>query len=508
MDSTEIALTDLGKIRGYRQDGVLVFKGIPYANPPVGPNRFAPPQPIQPWHDVLDALRFGPVAPQPPSVMPTFPPEQSEAGCLTLNIWTPNVDDKRRPVLFWIHGGGMLTGSGAASSRGQKLTARGNVVLVSINYRLGILGFLCVPGKTANIGLLDQVEALKWINRNIARFGGDPANITVFGESAGATSISALFAMPVARGLFKRAIMQSGGILSPSFTLAGGETLSKRVFSIAGIHYGDLDGLRKLPIEKLLEIYQKATGGILLGKSTPPYIDGEIIPMYPIEAIKRGMTRDIEIMAGTNANEVSIFFAFPQVIEAPEGVIPSLDNMDIAEFYHRAGYYLHLGRADEELAKRIMDTFVNESRGEPFNTLKYTWEQFFTDMFRIIAVRHVEEQSTFQSKVYSYLFSWKTPEYGGKLGAPHSLEIPFVFGTLGNKSVDIFPARNAETDKLSLSMMDAWIDFARHGDPNHSGIPHWPAFNTKTRATMVFDKETRVENNLFAERNKAWEGIM
>jgi len=206
MDNSEVVITDSGKIRGYRKDGVLNFYGIPYADPPVGKNRLAPPQPVQPWHDVFDASRFGPVAPQSPGVAPTFPREQSEAGCLTLNIWTPNADNRKRPVLFWIHGGGFTTGSGPIGTFRQKLTARGDVVLVSINYRLGVLGFLYVPGKTANVGLLDQVEALKWVNRNIAQFGGDPANITVFGESAGGHSITTFLGMPSTKGLFKRAI--------------------------------------------------------------------------------------------------------------------------------------------------------------------------------------------------------------------------------------------------------------------------------------------------------------
>lgn len=515
MDSADVVRADSGEIRGYRVGGLFVFAGIPYAEPPAGPNRFLPPKPVQPWHGVFDAVKFGPVAPQPPSIIPTFPPEQSEAGCLTLNIWTPNVDDKKRSVLFWIHGGGMLIGSGAIDSRGQKLTERGDVVLVSINYRLGVFGFLCVPGKTANVGLLDQVEALKWVNRNISHFGGDPENVTVFGESAGATSISALMTMPLARGLFKRAVMQSGGCATyaQTFKLAGGEVLSQRVFSIAGIRSGDLEALRAVPAPELMTIYQKATGGIVIGETSPPYVDGEVIRDDPLEAVKRGVARDIELMAGFNENELSIFSAMPQAVEGPAVALGvEKDSKGIEELHQLIAYWLQRIRPftkDKNTTQELARIYVNEHGNEAFNTLRHAREQFLTDLcMRIPNLLYLEGQSKHQPRVYAYMFAWKTPEFGGTLGAVHSLEIPFVFGNLRDKPVSIYPARTPETDKVSTDMMDAWINFARHGDPSHGNIPRWPAFKAEIRPTMVFDTVTRVETNLFSERNKAWMKII
>lgn len=509
MDESKIVITDSGKIRGYRKDGVLTFWGIPYASPPVGQNRFAPPQPVQPWHDVFDAARFGPVAPQLPGAIPVFPREQSEANCLTLNIWTPDVDDKKRPVLFWIHGGSFIAFSGPVNTYRQKLTARGDVVVVSINYRLGVLGFLYVGGKTANVGLQDQVEALKWVNRNIAQFGGDPTNITIFGESAGGGSIGIFLGMPSTRGLFKRAIMQSAGFWAPPVGKPeNGEALSKQVFDILGIPYGDLDSLRGVAIDKLLPAWQKALEGMTFNPNAPPYIDGEVVSLYPMEAIKRGLDKNFEIMAGTNENEMSIFISTPQAMPAPPGVSPNLDNMDAREFQLRISYVLRMLGINEQSSDNIVETYINESKQPPFNGLKYAWEKFFTDLFtRINILRHLDEIANRKSKVYSYMFSWKTPEMGGKLGAPHMLELPFVFGNLGNKSNFIFPARTAETEKLSFAMMDAWINFARCGNPNHAGIPEWPEYNAQTRPTMVFDVVTRAETNLFEARTKVWDGI-
>ena len=265
MNTNTLVSTTSGKILGYENNGINVFRGIPYAESPAGVNRFSPPIPIAPRADVLNAAKNGPIAPQLPG-LPEFVIsnwEQSESECLTLNIWSPGLDDKKRPVMLWIHGGSLMSGSNSDFD-GQLLAARGDVVVVIINYRLGALGFLFVPGKTANVGLLDQVEALKWVNQNVQKFGGDPSNITLFGESAGALSISCLMSMPRAKGLFKRAILESNVCNPYGSKPEYGEEVGKRLFSILGIQYGDMENLRSVSIEKLLPAYRQATLSRLL----------------------------------------------------------------------------------------------------------------------------------------------------------------------------------------------------------------------------------------------------
>lgn len=495
-----IVSTASGRIRGYDDAGVAAFKGIPYAAPPVGSNRFRPAEPVKPWTDVLDALEFGPVAPQPesPPELSAFQREQSEADCLTLNIWTPDTDDKKRPVLFWIHGGSLVMGSGA-DFNGQRLAARGDVVVVSINYRLGLFGFLYVPNMTANVGLLDQVQALKWIKKNVGLFGGDPSNITIFGESAGSTSVSALMTMPAAKGLFKRAIMQSSACYSFAHKPEGGEAVAGRIFSILGIQYGDLEALRAVSAEKLIETYQKAMEGSFLRDSYPPFADGDVLPMNPLEAIQKGLAGNIELLAGTNENEGSLWSLWD----------PNIDKIDDKELHRRFQSVLGEFGQDENTVKEFLHVYTEETSKKLLTERRSVYEAFATDyMFRIPVRRYLEEQSVHQPDVYSYLFSWKTPEMEGKLGATHALEIPFVIGTLSERAVGIFPKRTAETDKLSFNMMDAWLNFARCGDPNHKNIPNWPAYDVNQRATMVFDNEIRVETGLFSRTDEAWQGII
>lgn len=495
MGGSEVVLTDSGRIRGRRQDMVLVFKGIPYGNPPVGPNRFTPPQPVKPWDDVFDASKSSPIAPQPPPrpELTMFVREQSEADCLSLNIWTPGSDDKKRPVLFWIHGGSLLTGSNA-DFNGRPMATRSDVVVIAINYRLGPLGFLYVPSKTANVGILDQVEALKWVNRIIKFFGGDPSDVTIFGESGG--GVSALMSMPRAKGPFKRAIVESNVCNPNGLKPENGETVAKRLFSILRFQYGEMEALRSIPVEKLIEAYQKAIAGPIFSDTYPPFIGGDVLPVHPYEAIKKGAAKGIELLAGTNENEGG----------SPSLWDPDIDKMDEKKFRKRVRYYRSATGETEAEVRKFFKVYAGEIRADPFDSMRYAFEQFAADhFFRIPVQRYLEAQCKYQPRVYSYLFSWKTPELGGKLGATHALEIPFVFNTLGDNSFGIFPKK---TDRISFNMMDAQVNFARRGDPNHIGILRWPAYNAKTRSTMVFDKDIRVENDPFAERNEAWKGAI
>ena len=492
--------TTSGNIRGHTQDGIKVFKGIPYAAPPIGKNRFAPPQPVTPWENILDTLKSSPTVPQPlaPPELRAIIHEQSEADCLTLNIWTPGFDDKKRPVLFWIHGGSLLTGSNADFD-GQPMSARGDAVIIAINYRLGPFGFLYVPEQTANVGLLDQVAALEWVRQNISHFGGDPSNVTIFGESAGGLCVSTLMTMPKAKGLFKRAIIESNVCNPDASQPEKGEAVGKRLFSILGIKYGDMAAIRAVPPEKLIVAYQQAIASRVWADTYPPFVDGNVLPRHPYEAIKQGIAKDIEIIAGTNENESGLFSLWD----------PNIDKLDELHLKTRFRYSRSSAGETDERTEELFKIYTGYIKSAPFNTLRYAWEQFNTDqMFRIPVQRYVEAQRKHQRRVYLYQFSWKTPELGGKLGAAHALEIPFVFNTLGKETFGIFPQKTVETDKLSFAMMDAWVNFARIGNPNHKNIPEWTQYNKKTKPTMVFDNEIRLATNLYPERDKVWESVI
>jgi len=503
MNDSYLVFTASGKILGYEDNGIKIFKGIPYAASPAGANRFSPPQPVKAWSDVLNATQNSPIAPQllglPEFTVNTW--KQSESDCLTLNIWTPALDDKKRPVMVWIHGGSLMTGSNSDYD-GQLLASRGDVVVVIINYRLGPLGFLFVPGKTANVGLLDQVEALKWVNQNIKVFGGDPSNVTLYGESAGALSISCLMSMPRAKGLFNRAILESNVCNPDGSKPEYGEAVGKRLFSILGVRYGDMEGLRSVNLQKLLEAYRQVTLSRVIFDTYPPFIDGDVLPIHPYEAIRRGDARNIEMIAGTNENEGALFSL----------IDPNADRIDEPEFRKRIRYYRSNTGESAASADNIYNVFAGDIGLEPFNTLRYAWEQFNTDRFFRIPVKlYLDAQSKHQSNVFSYLFAWKNPGLDNKLGAMHGAEIAFIFGSFtgieGTNTFKFFPRKTEETTKLSSIMMDAWINFARHGDPNHHKIPKWPQYNANNKPTIVFDKEIKIKTDLYGMRDALWKEI-
>lgn len=502
MEKTFDVDSQKGKIRGYfTENGILSFMGINYAKPPIGELRFSPPIPIDPWKNILDASKPGPIAPQPPSlgdISPGEPLEQNEDNCLSLNIWTPSADDKKRPVLLWIHGGALETGSGP-DYNGEIFAKRGNIVVVSINYRLGILGFLYIPGKTANVGLLDQILALKWVKNNIERFGGDPENVTISGESAGGLSISCLMTMSSAKGLFKRAIIESNVANSYCHTSAGGEKLMNKLFSILGVEYGNLEALRKIPAEKLVKAYAQAKMGENFSEIYPPYVDGVILPIHPIEAIRAGVAKEIEVLAGTNEDESKIYILFNQ----------NHDKVDEEQLNKGFKLFLNSLGQNDETVKKFIEVYKNEDNGRNREKPIELMDAFITDNFwRIPVTRFVEEQSNFQPKTYLYKFNWKSPAYGGNFGAGHVLELAFVWGFMGEVERGIFPKRTEETTILSNQMIDCWINFTRSGNPNHEGCPKWPTYSKQNRATMIFDKISKVVVDPKPDTRIIWDGII
>ena len=495
--------TATGKVEGLSEGGLHIFRGIPYAEPPTGERRFTAPVPPQPWIGVRPATEFGNWAPQPPpasSISGVAPGAQDE-DCLTLNIWTPGADDARRPVMVWIHGGGFISGSGAAPLySGAPLAGRGDVVVVTVNYRLGILGFLAhsdladddADGASGNWGLLDQVAALRWVRDNIAAFGGDPDNVTIFGESAGGMSVADLLVMPSARGLFRRAIVQSGP--PNAIELERAETVTAKLVAELGV--ASPAALRAVPTERLLEaqaalVAERRAAGLPL----VPVVDGTSIPVSPQSAIADGAAAGVELLIGTNLDEAKMWMVADPANRDPD-----------EEVLHRRIDAIFRANDVDISPDDAIDAYraARQGRGDDASP-RELWSAIQTDrMFRIGSVRAAEAQGAHAS-TYMYLFTATSPAMGGALGSCHALEIPFALGTYTTPGMDRFAGTGPEVERLSAQMSDAWLAFARAGNPAHDGIPAWPAYDAGTRATMVFGVETHVENAPYEDERRFWE---
>ncbi|OGN88874.1 MAG: hypothetical protein A2158_08425 [Chloroflexi bacterium RBG_13_46_14] len=505
--SETVAETVSGKVEGTYLEGLYTFKGVPYAAPPVGSLRWMPPQPPVSWNGIRPATEFSPIAPQtilpnPALDMIRIPQRQSE-GCLYLNIWSPGLDDARRPVMVWIHGGAFNMGSGSEPlSDGVKLASRGDVVVVSINYRLGLLGFLNLDEITGgripssgNEGLLDQVAALRWVRDNISVFGGDPDNVTVFGESAGAMSIGCLLAMPEARGLFHKAILQSG-VGSTVSLLDAGIMLSGKLLEYFGLKPEDTDAMLNLSVDELLEANQELKRQFARKEEeemritvTAPVIDGKIIPDIPYELIKKGAGAGVQIIAGTNLEEWTLLCMM-------DTRLPDLNETGLLR---RLDYYL-----PSEYAYGLVEAYraARSARGM-CTSAPEIFKAIQTDrMFRMPCLKVVDAQTRHNPSTYNYLFTWKSPALGGTLGACHSLDIGFVFGTY----VPEFHGSGPATERLSTNMQDAWLAFARTGDPSCESLGAWLPYG-QNRTTMVFGEESRLEDAPYDEERRAWDEI-
>jgi len=496
-----IAETISGKVEGAVEGGINIFKGIPYAAPPVGVRRWLPPAPPRPWQGVRSARAFGNVAAQMdsgPGISKDLEPvgPQSE-DCLFLNVWTPALNKAARPVLFWVHGGAFSMGSASEPMYdGGSLAARGDTVIVSINYRLGVFGFLrlkeatggAIPS-TGNEGLLDQIAALEWVRHNIAAFGGDPGNVTVFGESAGAMSIGCLMAMPAARGLFHKAILQSG---AANTTLSSGEAIgfAEEYLNVLGVSPGGAGALRELPVERLLGAEMELRRRVPSPAGRPrltlmqPVVDGDTLPSLPIEAIRRGSAAGISLLAGTNQEEWKLMASMD----------PDLPGLDKAGLLNRCEDFLPAGRA-AGLVEAYQKARPAATPGEIFTAIQ-------TDrVFRIPAIRLLEAQGK-HAAAYNYLFTWKSPAMGGQLGSCHVLEVGFVFGLYKADFCGAGPA----ADRLSANVQQAWLEFARTGDPGHPGIGPWPPYGAG-RSTMLLGEDRRVEKAVFEGERQAWDAV-
>lgn len=479
--------TSLGPVRGTYEGELQVFRGIPFARPPVGERRFAAPEPAEPWSGTLDATGFRACALQaetagsPMNQLVTFEYPETDESCLYLNVWTPRCDDARRPVLVWIHGGAFVFGSGTqAMYDGAALAARGDVVVVTLNYRLGALGFLHGASRcgsaldtTGNQGVQDQVAALRWVRSEIAAFGGDPQNVTAFGESAGSISLSALLAMPSATGLFERAILQSGSanlVLSP-----------ERASQATDLMLADQEltpeqggALRGLAADGLMGVQNRATpraGGVFYG----PVIDGQVLPTDPFAAIENGSAAGVPVLIGTNLDENRFFSAFD----------PRTAGIDASGVLAIAERLLqNRGAPDGSAAAQVVEEYrkARAARNEDTSPLELFHALASDAVFRQPAMRLAELQAR-HAPVYAYLFDYASPIQNGLIGAGHLLEVPFVFGTTGHPHVRAFTGEGAGVEALTDRMQDAWLAFARTGDPGTVELP-WPTYEADRRQTQ------------------------
>lgn len=498
-----IVTTRAGKIEGYYREGLHVFKGVPFASPPVGKLRWLSPQPVKPWSGIRSAKEFGAISPQNEQqiqiIRPPQPEPQSE-DCLFLNVWTPGLDSTKRPVMVWIHGGGFTQGSGSSVGyNGRKLASRGNTVMVTVNYRLGALGFLNlnevtggkIPAK-GNEGLLDQIAALEWVRDNIAAFGGDPANVTIFGESAGGMSCGCLLAMPRARGLFHRAIPQSGST-STSQPISQAAEIAALFLQTFNVEANDTPAIRTLTVPQLLAAQQDFQLKVIpkhpkLGTMPfQPVVDGKELPLPPLEAVRKGDSSAVPVLVGSTLNEWGLFaltdpaiatLTEPHLIARLRRTIPTDYISGLLEAYRKA----------------------RTKRGEPA-TPGDLFAAIQTDrIFRLPAIRLAEAKQKHKKPAWHYIFTWCSPALGGKLGSCHAIDVGIVWGGYEKN----FTGEGPTLDKLSANVQDAWLAFARNGDPSCQSLGKWPSYGTQ-RETMMLGEKCYLENDPFGEERKAWD---
>jgi para-nitrobenzyl esterase len=507
-----VATTKQGKVEGTLKLGCLQFRGIPFAAPPVGALRWKLPQPPASWDGVRDATEFGPICPQIAGTMEALggraaEPDPMSEDCLTLNVFTPAADDGERPVMVWIHGGAFATGSGRVPWYSGHNFARDGVVCVTINYRLNGFGFLELAelfgdgyAGSGTLGIADQVAALEWVRDNIASFGGDPSNVTIFGESAGGMSVGTLMATPSAAGLFTKAIPQSGAAHASNTTEIG-TRIAQRFCEHVGVTPGDRDALLALTSEQILDGVTTLGAGLatdntelfgadFAGFAMPwqPVIGGSLVPRAPIDALRDGAASGVATLAGTTLEEWKLF-----TIMAPEDSLRTRAIRPLRNLCTQAGksvdeligaYEAKVG--DDELALRnALETDRN---------------------FRIPAIRLAEAQVASGAPTWMYRFDWKTPAFGGRMGACHALEIPFVFDNLDAPGVNVFTG-GAAPQTLATAAHDAWVSFAKTGEPGAEGLPDWPAYDTSRRATMLLDADCAVADDPDGDLREVWDGL-
>lgn len=501
----EIVQTKSGPVRGVANNGINVFRGIPYAEAPVGARRFKPPVARTPWTDTLVAEHAGAVAWQNPSPLEGMlgaasPPTGDDH--LTLNIWSPALEGAKRPVLFWIHGGAFVTGTGSTPwYDGTSFASHHDVVVVTINYRLGALGFLHLADiagpewdGSGNLGVLDQSFALKWVSENIEAFGGDPANITIFGESAGGMSVGTQLGLPASKGLFRRAIAQSGAA-GHVHSRESATDNARRLLEVLGIGDDEVAKLQELPVADILAAQEKvnAERSDIAGSGLPfmPCVDGTSLPVGPQQAVQNAHAQGVDLLIGSNLDEMTLFTMMD----------PRLADLDDDGLTKRFGTLF-----GDERAVEALDAY-RKDRGHA--TPADIWNAALGDrVFRVPAIRLADAQVA-HGDTYVYLFSWESTAFNGKLRSCHALEIPFVFDNLDQTGVQFLTGEVTDDMRhLATTMNEAWAAFARTGNPSTPMLADWPQWDPETRPTMVLNTEPRLELDPMGHEVEVWAEIV
>jgi para-nitrobenzyl esterase len=510
--TSPVVETTTGKVRGATANGISSFKGIPYGASTAGKNRFMPPQPVAPWGGVRDALDWAGHAPQaffltrraelmalapPPDKMP-----QSE-DCLTLNVWTPGIDSGKRPVMVWYHGGAFSYGSAnSARTDGSNLARRGDVVVVSVNHRLNAFGFLNLAAlggeefaHSGNVGVLDLVATLRWVHDNIASFGGDPGNVTIFGQSGGGGKVSTLLAMPAAKGLFHRAIVMSGAGIRMAEPQASTK-LAEAILGELGLTAKELDKLQTMPAPQLVTAIEPALKKIgrpphpLLDRyGFGPVVDGHDLPHHPFDPTATDISDDVPVMVGGTRDENALFLA-------PDDAVWNR-TLSADELKQRVTKIAG-GDADAVLSLyRSMHPGMNPAE----LLIEITTDSNFWLRSVLLAERKAGKG---KAPVYMYAFNWRTPVLDGKLMSPHALDVGFVFDTT---DVGGITGHSPQAKPIAAAESATWAAFARAGKPDNPAIPAWPAYAAERRATMAIDTEWRVEDDPQREARVLWSRI-
>lgn len=479
------ASTQFGPVRGTLESGVNVFRGIPYAAPTGGVNRFRPPAPPRPWTKVRAATAFGDRCPQ--LTLPggsafsswTEPTHASE-DCLNLNVWTPGLrDGRRRPVMVWLHGGGYALSSGASSVfDGTRLAKRGDVVVVTLNHRLNLFGYLYL-GKLAgsdypdsgNVGQLDIVAALRWVHDNIAEFGGDPSTVMIFGESGGGGKVGTLMAMPAAHGLFQRAAMESGFAVTAISADAATKT-AESLLAALHLRLQDIRKLASLPAARLLAALDQLTHGSPFGFG--PVVDGRSLQRDPFSPDAPEVSADVPLIVGSNGTETTILFPPTGAFDLDWGGLEKQLQAGGIPAGAVGSLVAGLRRLKPDATPSDLYFTITTERGMGANAMA-------------VAER---KAALGRAPAYLYRLEWRTPIEGGRLRTPHGLDVPLVFDNVA-KSESLLGSDVDRVQPVADAMSDAWIAFARSGTPSAPGLASWPAYDTRFKSTMVFDSVSR-----------------
>jgi len=485
-----IVETTAGKVAGLANGPVRIFKGIPYGAPTGGANRFMPPRRPAPWSGVREATQIGPRCPQPPT--PGLMPEEAidldygpmSEDCLYLNVWTAAVDAAaKRPVMVWFHGGGYAVGSGGSVRYdGSNLARKRNVVVVTVNHRLNAFGFLDLSGiggakfaDSGNVGMLDIVAALEWVRDNIADFGGDPGNVTVFGESGGGGKVSTLMAMPAARGLFHRAVAQSGVALRSTTTESSAAT-ARALLGQLGIGAGDLDHIQDIPLDRIIAALEATRPPLGFG----PVVDGRTLPRHPFDPDAPAVSADVPLLLGSNLTERTFF---------PDTPLDAIDEAALLGHVKR-----YTGLADAESSRLILAYRKNRAGAD--NTFIYQLISADWWMTANVITQAERKAKLGRAPAYVYHFEKPTPVRDGKLKVPHTLEIAYAFDNIDLSTA--VTGTGADKQALADKMSAMWTAFARTGDPSIAGL-RWEPYSADRRAVMILNDNPRLELDPYRE---------